>query len=147
MLGAWFRPYGEMLVAFDGAADTLRELRRRGLRVGLVSNVPMPGVLYRKILERDGLAESIETFHFSYDDGHRKPSPAMIRHALTALDITPEAALMVGDRRESDIASGRAAGVTTVWLRREDAGGPSPDHTIDELSELPALIERLRGVR
>ncbi|MCZ6506921.1 MAG: HAD family hydrolase [Acidobacteria bacterium] len=147
LLGTWFRPYGEMLTAFDDTVDTLRELHRRGLRLGVVSNVPMPGALYRKILEREGLAEWIETFHFSYDDGHRKPSPAMIRYALTALDITPEAALMVGDRRESDIAAGRAAGVTTVWLRREDAGGPRPDHTIDELSELTALVERLGATR
>lgn len=140
LLGAWFRPYGETLDALEGGIETLRELRTRGLRIGLVSNVPLPGILYRRILARYGLAAFIETFHFSYDDGSRKPSPAMIRHALAALGVAPEAALMVGDRRSSDVAAGRAAGVGTVWLRREDGGGPSPDHTIERLVELLDLI-------
>jgi len=143
LLGAWFRPYGETLGALEGGSETLGRLKARGLRIGLVSNVPLPGILYRRILARYGLAESIETFHFSYDDGSRKPSPAMIRHALATLGVKPEAALMVGDRRSSDVAAGRAAGVGTVWLRREDGGGPAPDHTIDKLIDLVGLIERL----
>jgi len=147
LLAAWFRPYGETLVALEGGAETLSRLKASGLRIGLVSNVPLPGILYRRILARYGLAAPIETFHFSYDDGSRKPSPAMIRHALTALAVAPGAALMVGDRRSSDVAAGRAAGVGTVWLRREDGGGPTPDHTIDNLLELPGLIERLGETR
>jgi HAD superfamily hydrolase (TIGR01662 family) len=145
LLAAWFRPYGEELIALDGAAETLYQLRRSGLRLGLVSNVPMPGVLYRKILERHGMAVAIDTFHFSYDDGSRKPSPAMIRHALTTLGVAPSAALMVGDRRTSDVAAGRAAGVDTVWIRTDDGGGPAPDHTIDKISQLPALVAKLRS--
>lgn len=147
LLDAWFRPYGEALSAFDGVAETLRALRRGGLSMAVVSNVPMPGVLYRRILERYELAESIDSFHFSYDEGSRKPSPAMIRHALAALGVDAESALMVGDRRGSDVAAGRAAGVGTVWLRREDGGGPAPDYTIDDLAELSALVRRLNGGR
>jgi putative hydrolase of the HAD superfamily len=147
LLGAWFRPYGEALSAFDGVAETLRELRRGGLSLAVVSNVPMPGALYRKILARYDIAPAIDSFHFSYDEGSRKPSPLMIRHALAALDVDRSNALMVGDRRGSDVAAGRAAGVGTVWLRREDGGGPAPDYTIDQLAELPALVRRLNGAR
>ena len=143
LLGAWFRPYGETLEALDGAAETLCALKARGLKIGLVSNVPLPGVLYHRILTAYGMAASIETFHFSYDEGSRKPSPAMIRHALAALGVGTKEALMVGDRRSSDVAAGRAAGVGTVWLRREDGGGPGPDHTVDRLDQLPALIEEI----
>ncbi len=145
LLGAWFRPYGEALSAFDGVAATLRELRSSGLSLAVVSNVPMPGVLYRRILERFDIAPAIDSFHFSYDEGSRKPSPVMIRHALAALGVKAANALMVGDRRGSDVAAGRAAGVGTVWLRREDGGGPEPDDTIDELDELPALVRRLNA--
>lgn len=143
LLGAWFRPYGETLEALPGGVETLAALRSRGLRIGLVSNVPLPGILYRRILQRHGLAEAIETFHFSYDERSRKPSPAMIRHGLAALRVPPEKAIMVGDRRSSDVAAGRAAGVGTIWLRRDDSGGPAPDHTIDRLEELPGLVDQL----
>ena len=142
LLGAWFRPYGETLHALDGAVEVLRELKGCELRVGLVSNVPLPGVFYRRILARYGMAGLIDTFHFSYDEGSRKPSPAMVRQALATLEVPAKAALMVGDRRSSDVAAGRAAGVETVWLRSEDGGGPAPAHTIDHLSELPALAGR-----
>jgi HAD superfamily hydrolase (TIGR01549 family) len=142
LLGAWFRPYGETLHALDGAVEVLRELKGRELRIGLVSNVPLPGVLYRRILARYGMARFIDTFHFSYDEGSRKPSPAMVRQALATLEVPAKAALMVGDRRSSDVAAGRAAGVETVWLRSEDGGGPAPAHTIDHLSELPAVAGR-----
>lgn len=143
LLEAWFRPYGETLPELGNAAVTLAALKQRGLRLAVVSNVPLPGALYKRVLRRYGIAASIEHFYFSCDQGSRKPSPAMIRHALAELEVAPAAALMVGDRRGSDVAAGRAAGVGTVWLRREDGGGPAPDEIIDELTELPALIERL----
>ncbi|MEZ5332223.1 MAG: HAD family hydrolase [Thermoanaerobaculia bacterium] len=144
LLGAWFRPYGERLTPLPGAADTLVRLREQGLRLALCSNVPMPGALYREILERHELAAPIESFHFSYDEGTRKPSPQMLRNALEVLGVDADRALMVGDRRTSDIAAGRAAGVGTVWVRSDDGGGPQADHEIGSLGELPAIVARLR---
>lgn len=145
LLGAWFRPYGEGLAPLPGAAAALRLLRARGLRLALCSNVPLPGALYRELLERHDLAAPIESFHFSYDEGTRKPSPQMLRSALAALRVPADRALMVGDRRTSDVAAGRAAGVTTVWLRSDDGGGPQAEHEIESLADLPALVDRLRG--
>jgi FMN phosphatase YigB (HAD superfamily) len=69
----------------------------------------------------------------------------MLRNAMAALDVPAERALMIGDRRTSDVAAGRAAGVGTVWLRSDDGGGPRADHEIDSLADLPALVDRLRG--
>jgi HAD superfamily hydrolase (TIGR01509 family) len=146
LLGAWFRPYGEGLLPVPGAVEALQALRERGLRLALCSNVPLPGALYRALLERHGLAAPIESFHFSYDEGTRKPSPQMLRNALAALELPAESALMVGDRRASDVAAGRAAGVATVWLRGTDGGGPQAEHELDGLTELPALLDRLRSV-
>lgn len=145
LLAAWFRPYGESLVPLPGAAAALEALRERGLRLAVCSNVPLPGALYREVLERHGLATPIESFHFSYDEGTRKPSPQMLRNAVQALSVPAERAWMVGDRRSSDVAAGRAAGVGTVWVRSDDDGGPRADHEIAGIAELPALLDRLGG--
>jgi HAD superfamily hydrolase (TIGR01509 family) len=147
MLAAWFRPYGDQLGALPGAVETLATLRDRGLRLALCSNVPLPGVLYRRLLVRHGLAEAIASFHFSYDEGTRKPSPALLRSALKALDLSPTQAVMVGDRRSSDVVAGRAAGMRTVWIRSADGGGPAADHTIRGIVELPALLARVQSRR
>lgn len=141
VLAAWFRPYGEGLRPLPGAVETLRELRARGLALGLVSNVALPGELYRRRLAAHGLAEPFTAFRFSCDDGSRKPAPAMLLSALSALGATPAEAVMVGDRKKSDVAAGRAAGTRTVWLRSHHDEGPEPDATIDSLVDLPASLD------
>jgi len=153
VLAAWFRPYGEGLRPLPGAAATLRELRARGLALGLVSNVALPGELYRRRLGalgliepgliEAGLAEPFGVFRFSHDEGSRKPAPAMLLSALVALGAKPAEAVMVGDRKKSDVAAGRAAGTRTIWLRSHHAEGPAPDATIDSLAELPAALAAL----
>jgi FMN phosphatase YigB (HAD superfamily) len=55
----------------------------------------------------------------------------------------PIEAVMVGDRKKSDVAAGRAASVRTIWLRSHHAEGPDPDVTIDALADLPAAIAAL----
>jgi HAD superfamily hydrolase (TIGR01509 family) len=126
---------------YEGINTTLRWLERRKFKLALVSNVPLPGALYLEVLKRFGLAKFFHSTHFSYDSGSRKPSPAMLRDALTALKSESSRAVMVGDRRASDIAAGRAAGVATVWIRSDDGGGPEADFTIGSMAELPTLVE------
>lgn len=140
LLDAWFRPYGERLRPIPEIAATLQALERRDMPIALVSNVPLPGRHYRRVLERLDLRAPFDHLFFSYDAGSRKPSPAMIRRALTALGVAPESAIMVGDRRDRDVAAGRLAGTKTVWVRSADGGGPSADVTIERVSELPALM-------
>ncbi len=143
LLGAWFGPYGETLHPLPGAKEALRALAAAGARLAVVSNVPLPGALYRQVLRRHRLDRPLASFHWSYDSGSRKPSPVMLRAALAALGVPPERALMVGDRRRSDVAAGRAAGVRTVWVRSSDGGGPRPDWEIGAIDELPALVESI----
>ena len=69
----------------------------------------------------------------------------MLRSALADLDLSPTEAVMVGDRRDFDVAAGRAAGTSTVWIRSNDGGGPAADYTIDALADLPALLGRWTG--
>ena len=143
LLAAWFRPYGERLYPLAAADDVLRELRQRGLLLGLVSNVALPGAFYRQRLAAYGLADAFTTFRFSCDEGSRKPAPAMLLSALAELGAAPAEAVMVGDRKKSDVAAGRAAGVRTVWLRSPHAEGPDPDATIERLADLPAALAAL----
>ncbi len=144
LLRVWFRPYGEQVRPVPGAGEALRELRGQGFRLGLVSNVPLPGELYESLLSRHGLREPFEVLCFSYDEGVRKPSPALPRRALVALGAQPAEAVMVGDRRDADVTAGRLAGTRTVWVRSERRDGPEPDAVIGSVAELPELLGRWR---
>ncbi len=50
-----------------------------------------------------------------------KPDPLMVAEALAGLDVAPERTLMVGDRLATDIAMGRAAGMSTALLLTGDS--------------------------
>jgi FMN phosphatase YigB (HAD superfamily) len=144
LLAAWLGPWADQVTPLAGARAALETLVGRGLRLGLVSNVPLPGALYeRAILRRHRMLDQLAHREWSYDAGRRKPSPAIVRAALAGLRAEAADAIMVGDRRSSDVVAGRLAGLrATVWIRGADGPGPhpTPDHTIESISELPALV-------
>ena len=141
VLAAWFGPYGGSLRPDPDAGRVLSALREALLPLALVSNVALPGRLYRERLEEWGLAAPFDGgLWFSHDAGSRKPAADMLLAALARLGVEPAEAVMVGDRRETDVAAGRAAGTRTVWLRSVHAAGPEPDRVIERLAELPELL-------
>jgi FMN phosphatase YigB (HAD superfamily) len=62
---------------------------------------------------------------------------------MKEIGVQPAEAMMVGDRRDSDVMAGKLAGTRTVWIRSEYREGPGADHTIASLATLPALVDRL----
>ena len=78
-----------------------------------------------------------------------KPSVAFLDLAVRSAGrpLPPDQICMVGDDVLSDVRMGRDAGVRTVLVRtgkyalqREVPGAPAPDHEIDSLAVLPALL-------
>ncbi|MGD1052356.1 MAG: HAD family hydrolase [Candidatus Dormibacteria bacterium] len=129
-------------VVTPGVVDTLEELRRRGLRLGLCSNAPYrPASLHGQIAHL-GLARWFDAVIFSSEVGWRKPSPQIFSAALAALDVEPERCAMVGDRWREDVAGARSAGMATIRTRehRDDPGPDDADAVIDHISELVELL-------
>jgi putative hydrolase of the HAD superfamily len=127
----------------------LDSLRSRGLKLGLVSNVFDPGWLLREDLARMGLAERLDAAVFSSEVGKRKPHPTIFRAALDALEVEPERALFVGDRRYEDIRGAKELGMTTVlalWFRAdEDERGLEPDFEAFTQMDVLNVVRRLTG--
>jgi putative hydrolase of the HAD superfamily len=126
----------------------LDALRARGLRLGLVSNVSVPGALMRRALDTLGIAGYFECAVFSSEIGVRKPHPRIYQTVLDALDVAPHAAVFVGDRVREDVYGPRALGMRVVLThehRQEPPDGAAPDGFIRQFSELPALLDRWDG--
>src|SRR5919106_5382061 len=81
----------------------LESLRKRGLKLGLVSNAFDPPALLHRDLADAGIGERIDVAVFSSEVGTRKPHAAIFERALDALGVEPEAALFVGDRLYEDV--------------------------------------------
>jgi len=81
-----------------------------------------------------------------------KPEPFALERILVLSGARPEAAMMVGDRLDTDIRVGRRAGLVTVLTltgvtSRDEAYAAAaeerPDFIIETLEALPAILERL----
>jgi len=74
-----------------------------------------------------------------------KPAPAYFEAALSVLGIAADRAAMVGDDVVNDVDGARAAGligilVRTGKFRPEDVDRGSPDHVVDSLADVAALL-------
>lgn len=79
-----------------------------------------------------------------------KPQPDLVRMALEVLGTPPETTFMLGDQIETDIASGHAAGLSTILVRTgvppRRVTGLVPDHDIQSLAEIPVTEQFEQGV-
>jgi len=127
--------------------DALRDVRRRGLKIGLVSNVTLLPDLMREDMERLGLLEFFDVTVFSSEEMVRKPHPRIYQAVLRRLNVPGEEAVFVGDRLKEDVRGPKAAGmraVLTTQFRQEDPSTAivQPDAVIGALVELPAVLAR-----
>jgi len=139
----------------DGAAALLAEVKRRGFRVGLISNTGRtPGSALRDILDRLGLARFIDSMVFSNEHGECKPRKSIFEALRKSLDVPFDEMLFVGDNLFVDVHGAQQCGMRAVHFapdKRGSAIAPPVEHgqeiepyaTIKELRELPAVIDAL----
>jgi len=76
-----------------------------------------------------------------------KPAPAFFAAALTELGVDARRAAMVGDDIHSDVLGAQQSGISGVLVRTgkfrssDLNGNEEPDHVLDDIGQLPALLE------
>jgi phosphoglycolate phosphatase len=129
------RPYPQL-------AETLESLRKRGLRLAVVTNKPHAATM--RILEALDLARFFDAVVGGDTLSRRKPDPAPLLHAMRALDAAPAETLMVGDNHH-DVAAARAAGVPVAVVAygygRRPAAELGADRVLDSFAALRRLVD------
>ena len=103
-------------VPFDDTLPVLRELKARGVRTVVLSNI---GLDIRPLLDRTGVSALIDGVVLSFEVGRVKPDPAIYAGALEVLGVPGVRTLMVGDSPRDDVG-GVPLGIRTVILPRTD---------------------------
>lgn len=98
----------------------LRELRARGLKTGIVSNIAFD---LRPVFAAHGLAELIDTYALSFEQGVAKPAASIFASACHALGVSPAETVMVGDDPLTD-GGAAASGCRVHVLPAPDGLGP-----------------------
>ena len=120
-------------VPFGDVVPALRALRARGVRLVVVSNWD---VSLHEVLARTGLDALVDGAVASAEVGAAKPDPLPVRRGLELAGVGADAAWLVGDTAEADVAGARAAGVVPVLIDRDGSGGVPGVRTIGSLKEL-----------
>ncbi|HVL03118.1 MAG TPA: HAD family hydrolase [Acidimicrobiales bacterium] len=132
---------------FATAASALETLRRRGLRLGLLSNTHWPRAFHERFLARDGLAEFLDVRLYTSEMTHLKPHPSVFEAVLEALEVDdPATIVFVGDRPYDDIWGARRAGMRTVWVANDHAApwDVVADAVVTDLADLPPVVDAWR---
>jgi HAD superfamily hydrolase (TIGR01549 family) len=123
---------------------TLKKLRERGYRLGLVSNLCCLAELVYANLERFGVLAHFDQAVFSCEIGWRKPSPRIFEAICTKMNIAPNECLFVGDRLIEDVYAPQKLGmgaILTHEFRQEIPDGTvQPDGIIRRLDQLLDIL-------
>ena len=119
---------------YDDAVPVLDEVRRHGLRVGLISNGQRDLV---EFADHHGL--NVDAAVGSTAHGRIKPHPSIFETALAELGVDAAEAVMVGDSVEDDIRGARALGIRAILVDRDGLHLDEIDR-IETLSALPAAL-------
>lgn len=131
--------------AASGAITVLTELRKKGIRIGIVSNNLVEEQMQK--LRTCGLIDYIDSLTISEEAGVAKPDAQIFRIALERMGCSPNEVVMIGDAWENDIVPARLLGVRAIWFN--SYGLSSPDEnvpSITDFSDLNAVLRLICGM-
>jgi HAD superfamily hydrolase (TIGR01549 family) len=119
---------------YDDVIPTLNDLKTRGIKIGLCSNLAQP---YGAVI--DTLLSSYNLNNFlSYELGAIKPEIRMYEEILKSFSCKPEQCLFIGDTFDADYAGPTAIGMKALELTRN---GSSYPHQIVSLSHALEFLD------
>jgi putative hydrolase of the HAD superfamily len=124
---------------YDDVAPVLAELKRRRLKLGVISN--FDSRLY-DVLRACGLDHFFDSVHISTRVGAAKPDAMIFQSALNHYSVEAREAWHVGDGLREDVEGAMAAGVNAVLLDRDNRfaeNAPAP--RITNLEQIVTLFE------
>ena len=125
-------------VLFDDVLPALKEVKDRGLSLGLISNVDQD---ITSLLDNLGLTPWLQVVVTSLNTGFNKPSPEIFREAASRAGIQPYEAIYVGDQYQIDVVGANQAGMKGILLDRADYFANAPG--CPRLSSLEQLVAYL----
>ena len=127
---------------FDDVHEVLAPMAGAHVPLALITNGAAD--TQRAKLAALGIEHWFDAVVVSAEIGIAKPDAAIFELALDSLAVEREAVWHVGDSLTTDVAGGRGAGLTAVWLNRTGVprtrDEPEPDLEIRSLLELIPLL-------
>jgi HAD superfamily hydrolase (TIGR01509 family) len=138
-----YRATLDTAVLRDDCVATLRNLRAKGMRVQIVSNIDDDQM--DALAARLALVPEVDAWTSSEGARSCKPDARIYQVALEVAGCAPADVLFVGDSPVHDVVGPRAQGMATALLvadARPGAPDGSPDFVIERLGQVVEIVER-----
>jgi len=144
------------------AKPVLRELKERGLKIGLISNAARSSRTYSRMLNSYGVRKYFDSLTISCEVGYLKPAREIFQCSMKELAVHPHEVIHVGDLFKADgvgaVSYGmHAAHYTGLWHKYAQYMNPGehipsdfkiPEHRIvreiESLRCVPELVEEIK---
>jgi putative hydrolase of the HAD superfamily len=123
------------------AVETLRVLRNRGFRIGLLTNCSSDTP---DLWRASTLAPLVDATAFSAVEGVMKPASSFYTRLLARLGVKPWACAYIGDGKDDELAGAKRVGLVPILYAPQDASASWPGLTIRSLGEAPERVPALR---
>ncbi len=121
---------GVTWVLYDEVLPVVKELKKRGLILGLISNL---------IIGEVGLESYLDFVVTAKEIGADKPQPPIFLAALERAGVGASEAVYVGDQYETDVVGARGVGINPILIDRYDLMPEVTDcpriHSLSEVVE------------
>lgn len=121
-----------------GGKKTLTALRKKGWKLGLISNTGRTsGAYLRRVLQKRRVFDLFDAFSFSDELGVRKPHPAIFEKTMRDLKTGVKDSYHLGDSWEADVSGAQKAGLKPLWFCRN--GEVPPDPAVRRIRNWPEM--------
>jgi putative hydrolase of the HAD superfamily len=126
-----------MTQLFPDTIETLKTLRSRGIKIGVVTN----GIseMQHNKLHYSGVDKLVDAVVVSGDLPFKKPGVEIFDYAAEKLGVRNDQVIFVGDHPKNDISGARKAGMNVVWMKH----GLFKDETLEETASINKISEIL----
>ncbi|MGE7839305.1 HAD family hydrolase [Lysinibacillus sp. NPDC093712] len=128
-------------IPFQHLHRMLNELQQQNIKLGIITNGY--GQFQLDNIQALGIEQKFEVILISEWEDMKKPNPEIFARALTKLKVNAASSMFVGDHAMNDIEAAKNVGMIAVWKRNDASPTEKADYNIDELSEIPLLVQQM----
>ncbi len=144
---AYRNAQAQVLQPYKEVVPTLRSLKKRGLKLAIVSDAPRLKAWIR--LVELGIQNFFDVIVCYADTGHYKHTGLPFRKALKMLNLMPEETIMVGDWPERDIVGAKKLGIKTIFAKygtTKDVTKSGADFEINSMKEVMVILKQFNSL-
>lgn len=128
----------------EGILELIEKLWNENFLLGLAANQPTGSL---ETMKRLGILKYFKYQEVSGSTGLRKPDPRLLLQSCKGLGVTPQEAIMVGDRIDNDIVPAKTLGMIAIRVvsgrhanQQARSGHEQPDADVHNVMQLEQAI-------